>query len=335
MSVFLEKINSLNVLHYKQCKEYKIIIDRLFAGKYLAKTFEEVPFIPVSLFKELDLKSVPAKDIYRILASSGTQGKQSRIFLTRQNSTEQVKALKQLFQKQFGESRVPMVIFDSAKLFRSSTHSNARKAAVIGFSSFASERLFVLKDDLTLDWKALKDFLSVHQNEKIIFFGFTFLIWTTLVLNNESKESFSFPNGIFLHGGGWKKLDGLGIDKKHFKDKIGEMTGITKILDYYGMAEQTGSIFFECESGYFHSTEFSTVLIRDPYSFLPLSHKKTGLVQLISSLPTSYPGHSILTQDLGTIFGENDCSCKKSGKYFAIEARLPNSQVRGCSDVGL
>ena len=335
MSVFLEKINNLSVLHFRHCEEYRKIIDRLFAGIYTAKNLEEVPFIPVSLFKELDLKSVPNEDIFRTLTSSGTLGKQSRIFLTKHNSSEQIKALKNLFQERFGNSRIPMVIFDSEELFRSATNTNARKAAVIGFSSFASERLFVLKDELTLDWEILKEYLSIHKGKRVIFFGFTFLLWTSLVLKNESNISFKFSDGVILHGGGWKKLQGLGIDKKHFKDKISEITGITKIIDYYGMAEQAGSIFFECESGYFHTTQYSTIVIRDPYSLLPLSHKKTGLVQVISSLPTSYPGHSILTQDLGAIYGEYNCTCNRSGKYFFIESRLPNAQIRGCSDVGL
>ena len=35
-------------------------------------------------------------------------------------------------------------------------------------------------------------------------------------------------------------------------------------------------------------------------------NKQKGLVQLISVLPTSYPGHNILTEDVGEIVGEND-----------------------------
>ena len=36
-----------------------------------------------------------------------------------------------------------------------------------------------------------------------------------------------------------------------------------------------------------------------------LPFKKKGLIQLTSLLPRSYPGHSILTEDLGTVFGED------------------------------
>ena len=50
-------------------------------------------------------------------------------------------------------------------------------------------------------------------------------------------------------------------------------------------------------------------------------------------LTTSYPGHSILTEDLGTIYGEDDCKCGKNGKYFKVHGRQLNSEPRGCSDV--
>ena len=57
-----------------------------------------------------------------------------------------------------------------------------------------------------------------------------------------------------------------------------------------------------------------------------------GIIQLLSLLPISYPGQSILTEDLGTILGEDDCICERKGKYFKINGRLKNAEVRGCSD---
>ena len=35
-----------------------------------------------------------------------------------------------------------------------------------------------------------------------------------------------------------------------------------KIINYYGMVEQTGSIFFECDKGYFHTSIYSDIIIR-------------------------------------------------------------------------
>jgi hypothetical protein len=335
MSLFLEEINRLSELHYRNCGEYAQIVSRLFGGYRRARKLEEVPFVPVDIFKELELKSVPQEDVFKTLTSSGTLGKQSKIFLNKENSHNQIRALKELFQEQFGSARVPMLILDSQEQMMSSASANARKAAVIGFSLFASDRIFILKDNSEIDWDKLNAYLTTNKPRNVVLFGFTFLLWTHLITNNRLNRAFKLPNGAILHGGGWKKLEGIGVSKSEFKQEMGRVTGVDRVIDYYGMAEQAGSIFFECESGYFHTSNYSDLIIRSPYSLLPLAFGETGLVQVISNLPTSYPGHSILTQDLGTIHGEGDCSCKRPGRYFVIEGRMPTSQIRGCSDVGL
>lgn len=60
---------------------------------------------------------------------------------------------------------------------------------------------------------------------------------------------------------------------------------------------------------------------------------KKGIIQVLSPLATSYPGHSILTEDMGLILGIDDCPCGRKGKYFRIEGRIPKAEIRGCSDV--
>ena len=56
------------------------------------------------------------------------------------------------------------------------------------------------------------------------------------------------------------------------------------------------------------------------------------MIQAVSLLPGSYPGHSILTEDEGVILGEDDCPCGRKGKYFRVIGRIRNAEVRGCSD---
>ena len=54
---------------------------------------------------------------------------------------------------------------------------------------------------------------------------------------------------------------------------------------------------------------------------------------LFKPLAYSYPGHSILTEDLGKILGVDNCPCGRLGKYFSISGRIKHSELRGCSDV--
>ena len=72
------------------------------------------------------------------------------------------------------------------------------------------------------------------------------------------------------------------------------------------------------------------MLFRSDFSIADIDEK--GIIQLLSVLPYSYPGHSLLTEDEGILLGEDDCSCGRLGKYFKIVGRLKNAEIRGCSD---
>ena len=64
-----------------------------------------------------------------------------------------------------------------------------------------------------------------------------------------------------------------------------------------------------------------------------VNKNKKGFVQCFSLIPTSYPGNSIITEDIGEIFGIDDCKCERLGTYFKIYGRAPKAELRGCSDV--
>ncbi|MDC3071691.1 hypothetical protein OA046_01680, partial [Candidatus Pelagibacter sp.] len=78
-------------------------------------------------------------------------------------------------------------------------------------------------------------------------------------------------------------------------------------------------------------SDFSDVLIRDK-NFKIVKNGK-GLVQIISRLPKSYPGHNILTEDIGEIIKDNNCKNSHLGKSFKIYGRVEDTDIRGCSDV--
>ena len=75
--------------------------------------------------------------------------------------------------------------------------------------------------------------------------------------------------------------------------------------------------FFECEKGYFHTSIFSDIKIRDKY-FSEENYCKKGIVQLISLLPTSYPGHNLLTEDEGIIYGKNKIIVKEKVNFLKL-----------------
>ena len=49
------------------------------------------------------------------------------------------------------------------------------------------------------------------------------------------------------------------MDSRSFAAELEAVAGVTKVVNYYGMVEQTGSLFMECSHGFLHSP-FSLML---------------------------------------------------------------------------
>ncbi|KIL49937.1 acyl-protein synthetase [Jeotgalibacillus soli] len=329
----LEKLNDLTVHHVKNSNAYKAMIEKS-RGFMLAKSLGEVPYLPVQLFKLMDLMSVSQAQVVKVLTSSGTTGQQvSKIYLDKETAVSQAKALVDVMRPVLGGKRLPMIILDTKSVLKDRRSFSARGAGILGFSTFGRKHFYALNDDMTMDWSGLEDFLEKHKGSKIMLFGFTFMIWKYVYQESVRRcIKVDMGDSVLIHGGGWKKLQEEAVDANTFKKKLFEQMGIRHIHNYYGMVEQVGSIFIECAQGHLHTPKYADVIIRDPITFDPIPYGSQGLIQVMSVLPKSYPGHSLLTEDLGTILGEDDCLCGWKGKYFEVAGRIPKAELRGCSD---
>jgi hypothetical protein len=56
-AVLLEGLNELTRFHYEKSREYARIIDAAWGGPRAYDSIPDVPYLPVSLFKEMELKS--------------------------------------------------------------------------------------------------------------------------------------------------------------------------------------------------------------------------------------------------------------------------------------
>lgn len=330
--LIMSRLNSLTSHHKDNCAEYASIFKNLSATSHATK-LEEVPFIPVRLFKYFNLKSIDDSSVFKILKSSGTTSQiPSKIILNKEVAENQRRVLSKLMQSFTGKERLPMLIIDSRSVLNDSKSFSARAAGVLGFSIFGKDITYALKDSMELDYKAVTNFLEKYKNNKFLLFGFTSVVWEKFIIElRGSNLSYDMSKGILIHGGGWKKLADQKISNFVFKKELKDIIFLDKVHNYYGMIEQTGSIFFECEKGYMHSSLFSDVIIRDD-DLNPVSPGKIGLIQLLSLLPSSYPGHSILSEDLGEIIGMDDCLCGRRGTHFIVHGRVENAEIRGCSD---
>lgn len=330
----LDELAALTEWHAQRCPEYKRILQVIYPGQSSFHSLADVPFLPVRLFKMLRLASVPEKEIVKTLTSSGTSSQTpSRIFLDRPTALAQSKALIAIVKQYLGAKRLPMAIIDHPGVLRDRQAFSARGAGIVGFSQFGRDPVYLLDEQMRLNCEILERFLESNSQQQVFLFGFTFMIWRYLYQAcREKGKRIDFGNSVLIHGGGWKKLASESVSNDKFKKCLADQLGIRRVHNYYGMVEQTGSIFMECERGFFHPSAFSDVLVRHAMTLDVLPFGTSGLLQLFSTIPRSYPGHSLLTEDVGTIVGENDCACGRPGKYFTVEGRLLQAELRGCSD---
>ena len=331
--LFNEAMSLLTNHHYRHCSEYKSILDALKYHQDASHSYDQFPFLPVRLFKDYKLSSINKKKIFKTMHSSGTSGQDvSKIYLDKENASLQTKVLTKIVSTVLGNKRLPMLIIDSKSTVKDRNLFTARGAGIIGFSIFGKDITYALNDNMELDIEQVKDFLIRHKNEKIFIFGFTYIIWKYFVKEILTKN-YKIPqiDGFLIHGGGWKRLADEAVENIQFKKSVYDACGVKNVINYYGMVEQTGSIFLECSEGYLHSSIFSDIIIRRN-DFSVCNFNEIGLVQLISLLPTSYPGHNIISEDIGEIIGIDDCKCGRLGKYFIIHGRAEKAEIRGCSD---
>lgn len=336
-----ERLVELSLHHIERCPEYAKMLRLLgFDAQRIGKVghYNELPFLPVSLFKELELKSIDSSELFKTMTSSGTSGQAvSKIFLDRETANNQQRTLVKIVSQFMGASRMPMLIIDSPSVIKDRRMFSARGAGILGFSIFGADKTYALRDDMSLDIEAVSAFLQKHAGKRILLFGFTFMVWQHFYaelkrLKETEGVSFDLSNGVLIHGGGWKKLESEKVSHADFKAALKSVCGIEHVHDYYGMVEQTGCIYMECEQGHLHASSYSDIIVRDPITLSPAANGQRGVIEVVSALPESYCGHVLLTEDEGTVLGEDDCPCGRRGKYFTVHGRLKNAEIRGCSD---
>lgn len=324
----------LTKYHMEKCPPYQNMLAAYGMDKPAYGCVEEIPYLPVRLFKELRLVSVAEDGVFKTMTSSGTGGQRtSKIYLDKETSKDQQRAMVKIVSDFIGQGRMPLLVIDCPGVMKDRQMFSARGAGILGFSIFGKDRTYALRDDMSLDKEAVSGFLARHKGEKMLLFGFTFMVWQHFYKELlRSGETYDFSGAALIHGGGWKKLQAESVSDKIFRRSLREVLRIPKVYDYYGMAEQAGSIYMQCECGHLHASIFSDVVFRKGYGLTPCGIGERGILQTLSVLPKSYPGHSLLTEDEGELLGIDDCPCGRKGKYFKIYGRLKNAEIRGCSD---
>jgi acyl-protein synthetase LuxE len=332
----LPMLQALTEHHAERCAPYRNVLNRVFdgVGRSRMDRVEDIPFLPVTLFKTHTLSSVPESEVMKVLTSSGTTGQQpSRVYLDAETASVQSAVLVKVAQHFIGKNRLPMVIVDHPGVLRDRHSHSARGAGILGMAQFGHRPFYALREDMSLDQEGLDRYLSGAAGRPVLFFGFTFMVWQYLIQPLErAGRRLNLTDGILVHSGGWKKLQEAAVDPNTFRERVQSAMGVGRVINFYGMVEQVGGVYFENPIHHLHAPIYSEVIIRDPVTLKPLPDGQPGLVQVLSCVPTSYPGHSLLTEDLGVVRGVDPDGTGMGGRCFDILGRVPKAELRGCSD---
>jgi len=286
-----------------------------------------IPFLPSDYFKWF--KRVSMNNERRIsIQSSGTSNTRSTVRLNAKNTNFQRIALSKILTHFLGADRKHLVLIGES-LSQNKDLVSTSDIAARGFALAASKIHRIGMKPMNVN--SFKSILSEIGDKPFILFGMTYEIYLALKENILPKGA--YENMIVIHGGGWKKLFESRLEKSDFYNLISDSWGTRRIHDYYGMAEQGGTIYFECSRNNYHVSNYSSVIIRD--AGLEMNNVgETGVLHTLSFIQTSYPGISILTQDYGNELCRSkvDCQCGTPGPIIRIEGRIKEAGVKGCSD---
>lgn len=337
---YLERqLDDLLAHHKAGCVQYAhLVADWEKQPPRGATATERYPFVPVSVFKEYDLRSSRESGLsVRSSATTGTEA--SRIFVDKPTRKRQSLSASRILSDFIGSAPRPYIVFDLERSVRGLESLSARGAAILSLSHLATDIYFVLREEdgqLAIDRPALDRALNAIGERPFIAYGFTYILFQSHRELAASGDAFrAHPDSVLLHSGGWKRMTSLAVDKPSFNRTVSNVWGLspTQVIDFYGAVEQVGMPYPDCAYGLKHVPYWGDVIVRRADSLEPAAPGEPGLIQLLNCLPLSAPNHSVLTEDIGEVVAADGCGCGRRGKAFVFHGRAPRAELRGCSDV--
>ena len=295
----------------------------------------DLPFFPSSVFKHIQFGE--NADVSRTLQSSGTTSQlKSTIRIDSVTSRRQTKVLTRILSALLGKARRPFLILDAEPKASSTDHTlSARIAGMSGYLMAAKSRIFVGQDTdgtVTLNRALLEEACATLRADgrPPVIIGYTYMTFRLLLESGIDLKGMLPAGASLLHFGGWKKLKDRRIPKDVFNSRIQEATGIplSEIYDVYGFTEQLGAVYPSVGNAPARVPVYSRVIVRDPTTLHPLPDGETGLLQFLNPIPHSYPGQSLINDDLGAGSGTRHGCCTG----FQVHGRPENAVARGCGD---
>lgn len=303
---------ALKVFNYQfeNCKVYRSYCDLLNINCSDIKNCNEIPYLPINLFKTNKVKSFKGKN-EKIFFSSTTSGDiASKHYL--KSLDNYIESFTKCFNKFYGKETNYVILAllpsylerkNSSLIYMVESLIKKTKNKHSGFYLYDFDQLIRTIEILEA------------KNQKTILIGVSFAL-----INLIKYKKFKLKNTIVMETGGMKGRQ-KELSKKELHKLICSGFGIRKVHSEYGMTELLSQAYSKGK-GIFHTPPWMKVQIRsidDPFE--SIGYEKVGGINIID-LANINSCSFIATQDLGK-------KLKKGG--FEFIGRFDNSDIRGCN----
>ncbi len=303
---------ALAVFEYQaiNCKVYSHFIKGLNIDAAEITRVEQIPYLPISFFKNHEVKSDNAQ-IQTVFTSSGTTG-----MITSRHLVTDVSWYEESFRKAFelfyGDIKTYTVLALLPSYLEREGSSLIYMAADLIKGSQNPDSGFYLYNHEELNQQLLK---QQQAGKPTLLIGVTFAL-----LDFVETYQLNFPKLIVMETGGMK-----GRRKEMIREELHSLLcdgfGVKHIHSEYGMTELLSQAYSKGD-GIFACPPWMKILTRDtndPLSFI--SANKTGGINVID-LANINSCSFIATQDLGKLYSNGE---------FEVLGRFDNADIRGCN----
>lgn len=289
----------------ERCMPYRQYIELLGIDPQGVKSIEQIPFLPIELFKTHDIycgDTTPEK----VFTSSSTTGQTpSRHLMQSLSHYERTftAAFEQFYGAAEGWSIYGLLPNYLQREGSSLVYMVDRLLARCGSGGFYLDDYDKLLSDMAADTKPK------------ILLGVSYALWDLA-----ERYAPKLQQTIVMETGGMKGHREE-LPKEEFHKILTEAFGVEAIHSEYGMAELTSQAY-SAGGGIFLSPKWMRVLTRDvnnPMKILPAG--KRGAINIIDLANISSCAF-IATQDVGRTLADGS---------FMIEGRLTGADIRGCN----
>ena len=294
---------------YEHTEVYRKFCDLLKTDPSSIKKIGDIPFLPITFFKEFDILSSEKKST-QLFTSSGTTGSSvSKHFIADLKLYEE--SFLKGFQYFYGDIKKWTVLALLPSYLEKEGSSLVYMVDRLIKDSQSTNSGFYLHNLNELINKILE---LERKNEKTLLIGVSYALLDLL-----EKQKFELNHTTIVETGGMKgKRKEMVKEELHFILKNG--FGVPYIHSEYGMTELLSQAYSN-GNGIFSCPPWMKILTRDTEDALSLVIGKTGGINVID-LANIYSCSFIATQDLGKAH---------SNDTFEILGRFDTSDIRGCN----